>query len=360
MAVAQPSNEYGLWARVRAKAPWPTTNEDLVAGLAADLRTGAGHFAAAGGRQVRTAAWHDDGGQAFAVRMRGNLDAANRTAGDLDRLAGTTERFATVVTDVKTDIRNTVEQNIPVYGTTFQLPAGVAESARNMFVAALADWSNARVQHGAATVTGTSPANNPVADGIRVVADADFDLAFDGIDTLTGTDPVGSAVADRTLQIASGARNLKHGAATALDGKTPPVPVYISDKKYPESAKHVTEAQTGTTWRGDVPGPGAHPSVVTVDRDGAKQNRRDSLRGVPTRDKLDRDEYPPAVFAEGGEGASVKYVPYSDNRGAGASMGNQLRAVEQSVQNQIDGENPLIGGEIDDLPEDRRVVIKVR
>ena len=36
---------------------------------------------------------------------------------------------------------------------------------------------------------------------------------------------------------------------------------------------------------------------------------------------------PPAMFEEGGEGASVKYVDSSDNRGAGSSMGNQIEEL---------------------------------
>jgi hypothetical protein len=41
----------------------------------------------------------------------------------------------------------------------------------------------------------------------------------------------------------------------------------------------------------------------------------------------DRDEYPPAVTAEGGAGASIRNIPPGDNRGAGASLGNQIRDV---------------------------------
>ena len=39
----------------------------------------------------------------------------------------------------------------------------------------------------------------------------------------------------------------------------------------------------------------------------------------------DRDEYPPAESRQGGKGADVRHVPSADNRGAGASQGNQLR-----------------------------------
>ncbi|WP_110806875.1 NucA/NucB deoxyribonuclease domain-containing protein [Rhodobacter viridis] len=37
-------------------------------------------------------------------------------------------------------------------------------------------------------------------------------------------------------------------------------------------------------------------------------------RGKPGRD---RDEYPPAVFTQGGPGASLRLIPSSDNRSAG-------------------------------------------
>lgn len=69
------------------------------------------------------------------------------------------------------------------------------------------------------------------------------------------------------------------------------------------------------------------PADLTVDRDGADFNRREAMRGIPTEGgkKLDRDEYPPAVFEEGGADSSVKHIPRSDNRGSGASMGHQLK-----------------------------------
>ena len=34
-----------------------------------------------------------------------------------------------------------------------------------------------------------------------------------------------------------------------------------------------------------------------------------------------------AMFKEGGEGASVRYIDPSDNRGAGSSIGNALYAL---------------------------------
>lgn len=65
--------------------------------------------------------------------------------------------------------------------------------------------------------------------------------------------------------------------------------------------------------------------LLHLDRRHADQHRAEATRGIPTRRGFDRDEYPPALAREGGRGADVRYVRSSDNRGAGASLGNQLR-----------------------------------
>ncbi|WP_051797918.1 NucA/NucB deoxyribonuclease domain-containing protein [Streptomyces sp. NRRL S-337] len=106
--------------------------------------------------------------------------------------------------------------------------------------------------------------------------------------------------------------------------------VIIDKVKYPETAQHIDEAQSGISWRGDERREQQQPSDLTIDRGGAGDNRKASLSGIPTRgaEKLDRDEYPPAMFKEGGLGASVKYIDRSDNRGAGSSMKNQLTGLD--------------------------------
>ncbi|MFS0723816.1 hypothetical protein [Paenibacillus sp. 1P07SE] len=84
-------------------------------------------------------------------------------------------------------------------------------------------------------------------------------------------------------------------------------------ERYPETAAHIAAA----IERG-------HSQTCTIDRDGADRNRDLSLRGIPTRKGLDRDEWPMAMCAEGGEGASIAYISPSDNRGAGSWVSNQL------------------------------------
>jgi hypothetical protein len=89
--------------------------------------------------------------------------------------------------------------------------------------------------------------------------------------------------------------------------------VLVPRSRYPYTADHIVDAIAA----GESP-------VLHIDRAGADANREASLRGIPTRAGYDRDEYPPAVSREGGSGADVRYVPSSDNRGAGTVMGERL------------------------------------
>ena len=100
--------------------------------------------------------------------------------------------------------------------------------------------------------------------------------------------------------------------------------VTISKSKYPESAQHIEDAIKN-----------GHPDTLTIKRSGAAANRKESLKGVDTVKGKDRDEYPPAMFEEGGKGASVRPISSSDNRGAGSSMGQQLRPYPDGTKVKI-------------------------
>lgn len=99
--------------------------------------------------------------------------------------------------------------------------------------------------------------------------------------------------------------------------KAAPAVVKVSRVAHPESAAHIERAQAA-----------GKPSTLTVDRAGAAARRREALKGTPTRKGTDRDEYPPAMFSEGGKGSSKEYVHPSDNRGSGASIGRQCRRLK--------------------------------
>ena len=78
------------------------------------------------------------------------------------------------------------------------------------------------------------------------------------------------------------------------------------------------------------------PRRLVVNRPLADERRERATERYPTRDGFDRDEYPPAVGrGRGGKAltrgknprgwkADVRYVPSSENRSHGASLGNQL------------------------------------
>jgi len=95
-----------------------------------------------------------------------------------------------------------------------------------------------------------------------------------------------------------------------------PKDVYIDPTQHPAAAGHAADAQAA-----------GQPDVLTVQRPGKDDRRAEATAGTPTQPGLDRDEYPPAVTAEGGQGASVRLIPSSDNRGAGGSLGQQIKDV---------------------------------
>lgn len=97
--------------------------------------------------------------------------------------------------------------------------------------------------------------------------------------------------------------------------------VIIDSNKYPETAEHIRVAVRE-----------GHPAMLTLDRTMADENRKLSLAGIPERSYADRDEYPPASFSEGGEGAHVAYIDSSDNRGSGSSFRWQLDGVPDGTR----------------------------
>ena len=103
----------------------------------------------------------------------------------------------------------------------------------------------------------------------------------------------------------------------------------LDSSVYPETAGHIKNAiRKGC------------PSIVTIDRDdpeAVKKRRNDSLKNKCTKKGKDRDEWPMAMFAEGGTNnncpgnvADVELIGFSDNRGAGKS-------IQLALANFLDG-----------------------
>jgi RHS repeat-associated protein len=114
------------------------------------------------------------------------------------------------------------------------------------------------------------------------------------------------------------------GTQTGTQTAAKPKDVYIDPSKYPASAGHAGDAIAA-----------GKPDVLTVNRPGSADNRADAMSGTKPQAGADRDEYPPAVTKEGGAGASVRPIPPGDNRGAGGSLGQQIKDVPNGGQIKI-------------------------
>ena len=95
--------------------------------------------------------------------------------------------------------------------------------------------------------------------------------------------------------------------------------IKISKSKYPETASHIEDAIAE-----------GKPDTLTISRSNSASRRRQALKGILKVFGCDLDEYPPAMFLEGGvqsdgSRASVRAISSSDNRGSGAFFGNLLR-----------------------------------
>ncbi|MFD1772999.1 NucA/NucB deoxyribonuclease domain-containing protein [Paenibacillus rhizophilus] len=99
------------------------------------------------------------------------------------------------------------------------------------------------------------------------------------------------------------------------------VQLIFPTNEYPETAKHIEKAIS----KGE-------PRICTIDREGAEENRRESLKGIPSKKHYDRDEWPMAMCREGGTGADIAYISPADNRGAGGWVGNQLEKYEDGTR----------------------------
>lgn len=99
-----------------------------------------------------------------------------------------------------------------------------------------------------------------------------------------------------------------------------PVQIVIDADRYPEAAQHISDNG---------------PVIGRIDRPGASRRRRESLRGTPTQAGTDRDEVPPAILDTGGSGASIRRIPPGDNRGAGSTMGHQMRDLPDGTLVQV-------------------------
>ncbi len=101
------------------------------------------------------------------------------------------------------------------------------------------------------------------------------------------------------------------------------VHVFLTRSQSPDACQHIQDAiSTG------------QPSTLTKDsgsKSVVRARRRASTGGYPTVPGMQRDEYPPAMSAEGGAGASVRSIPDWDNGAAGSNLGHLLNPYPQGT-----------------------------
>lgn len=129
-----------------------------------------------------------------------------------------------------------------------------------------------------------------------------FALGYQSFDSIDDIRSIIESVADE-----------QNRPVTQQDGKYDVVLEFPVDR-YPETGKHIRKAiQEG------------HSEICTIDRERAEKNRDESLKGVPTKEGYDRDEWPMAMCSEGGKGAHIAYIDPADNRGAGSWVSHQVK-----------------------------------
>ena len=98
----------------------------------------------------------------------------------------------------------------------------------------------------------------------------------------------------------------------------------ISLARFGEAAQHVLDAQTA-----------GQPSILTIARSAAGSNRAAATGGLPKVPNMHLDEYPPAMFVEGGNGASVRPISPRDNKALGAYIGQRCRTLPNGSKVEI-------------------------
>lgn len=167
-------------------------------------------------------------------------------------------------------------------------------------------WDVANIAMGVASLTANLSAGNVV--GAAVDAGG---LILDIAATAAPGVPGGAATAIK----------LSRGADQAVDVAKQ---ITLSKRVHGEAAQHADDAIRS-----------GKPDVLTIARPSASANRQASTRGIDKVPGKQLDEYPPAMFKEGGTGASVRAINPRDNMSAGACIGNACRGLSDGARVRI-------------------------
>jgi len=133
---------------------------------------------------------------------------------------------------------------------------------------------------------------------------------------------VDAAIGVASLGVGAIVGNSAQSAVIAA-GESVPI-VEVSAARFGEAADHIMDAQAAGL-----------PNILTIDRLGVDANRVAATGRFQRVPGLQLDEYPPAMFREGGVGASVRAINSADNMSAGAYIGNSCRFLPDGSKIQI-------------------------
>ncbi|WP_020176715.1 NucA/NucB deoxyribonuclease domain-containing protein [Methyloferula stellata] len=112
-----------------------------------------------------------------------------------------------------------------------------------------------------------------------------------------------------------------NGSGDAEVAKTIEIPA----GRFGEAAEHMRDAIKS-----------GKPDVLTIDRAGTEANRAAATGAMDKVPGMHLDEYPPAMFLEGGAGASVRAISPKDNMSMGAHIGNCCRGLPNGARVKIE------------------------
>ncbi len=171
MAVPEPYDVHGLWARVKPLSGWPDTNEDTVNSLAVAWRDASPALTPAVKVEpddIRHA-WRDGPGGLYATRVGDNAKRTEIAQLSCRQLHNHASEFARIVRQTKEDISKYVGTCADVYAT-------VPERARDDFVGRVAKHVNKYLADGAGAVaaldsgvTAQRPSTEPFAEYDEIV-----------------------------------------------------------------------------------------------------------------------------------------------------------------------------------------------
>ncbi|HEY4083642.1 MAG TPA: RHS repeat-associated core domain-containing protein, partial [Burkholderiaceae bacterium] len=100
--------------------------------------------------------------------------------------------------------------------------------------------------------------------------------------------------------------------------------ITLSRRIHGEAAEHAADAIAA-----------GKPSILTIDRAGAAANRQAAIGALEKVPGKHLDEFPPAMFREGGARASVRPITPRDNLSGGACIGNACRGLPDGARVRI-------------------------